>query len=96
MTRSELIERVAERLDGYTLKQAEIIVETFFDALKESLRNGERVELRGFGVFGLKIRMPRRARNPKTGQPVDIDTKRVVFFRTGKELKDLLNHCPGE
>lgn len=91
MTRSDLIEKVAEKLDGFTLKQTEIIVETFFDAIKEALQRGEKVELRGFGNFRLKTRRPRKARNPKTGESVDVPEKQVVYFKTGKELRELLN-----
>jgi integration host factor subunit beta len=91
MTRSKLIDKVSERLDGFTLKQTEIIVETFFDSIKEALGRGEKVELRGFGNFRLKTRRPRKARNPKTGEAVDVPGKRVVYFRTGKELRELLN-----
>ncbi len=95
MTRSELIEKVSERLEGFTLKQAEIIVETFFETLREALGKGEKVELRGFGNFRIKTRNPRKARNPKTGQSVEVPGKKVVYFRTGKELRDLLNSRKG-
>ncbi len=91
MTRSELIEKVAEKLDGYTLKQTEIIVETFFESIKDALSRGEKVELRGFGNFRLKKRKARKARNPKTGESVDVPEKRVVYFKAGKELRELLN-----
>ena len=91
MTRSELIEKVSESLEGFTIKQTEIIVETFFDPIKDALSKGEKVELRGFGNFRLKNRKPRKARNPKTGESVVVPEKRVVHFKTGKELRDLLN-----
>ncbi|GBE02337.1 integration host factor subunit beta [bacterium BMS3Bbin06] len=91
MTRSELIEKVSESLEGFTIKQTEIIVETFFDSIKDALSKGEKVELRGFGNFRLKNRKPRKARNPKTGESVVVPEKRVVHFKTGKELRDLLN-----
>jgi integration host factor subunit beta len=91
VTRSELIEKVAEKLDGYTLKQTEIIVETFFESIKDALSRGEKVELRGFGNFRLKKRKARKARNPKTGESVDVPEKRVVYFKAGKELRELLN-----
>jgi integration host factor subunit beta len=91
VTRSELIEKVAEKLDGYTLKQTEIIVETFFESIKDALSRGDKVELRGFGNFRLKKRRARKARNPKTGESVDVPEKRVVYFKAGKELRDLLN-----
>ncbi|RMG72074.1 MAG: integration host factor subunit beta [Nitrospirae bacterium] len=91
MTRSELIEKVAEQIEGYTLKQTEIIVETFFDVIKDALSRGEKVELRGFGNFRLKKRQARQARNPKTGQSVQVPEKSVIYFKPGKELKELLN-----
>ena len=91
MTRSELIEKVAEQIEGYTLKQTEIIVETFFDVIKDALANGDKVELRGFGNFRLKKRQPRKARNPKTGESVDVPEKSVIYFKPGKELRELLN-----
>ncbi|NOX20741.1 MAG: integration host factor subunit beta [Nitrospirae bacterium] len=91
MTRSELIEKVAEQIEGYTLKQTEIIVETFFDAIKDALSRGEKVELRGFGNFRLKKRQARKARNPKTGESVDVPEKSVIYFKPGKELRELLN-----
>ncbi len=91
MTRSELIEKVAEQIEGYTLKQTEIIVETFFDVIKDALARGDKVELRGFGNFRLKKRQPRKARNPKTGESVDVPEKSVIYFKPGKELRELLN-----
>ncbi len=91
MTRSELINRVYEELEGYTRKQTEIIVETFFDALKEALLRGEKVELRGFGNFKVKTRKPRKARNPKTGESVDVPERQVIHFKAGRELRELLN-----
>lgn len=91
MTRSELIEMVSERLEGFTLKQTEIIVGTIFDSVKEALSRGEKVELRGFGNFRLKTRRPRKARNPKTGESVNVPGKKVIYFKTGKELRELLN-----
>lgn len=91
MTRSELIEKVVERLDGYTLKQAEIIVQTFFETIKDSLSRGDKVELRDFGNFRLKTRSPRTARNPKTGESVRVNVRRVVYFKVGKQLRELLN-----
>ncbi len=91
MTRSELIGRIAKKLDGYTLKQTQIIVESFFDALTEALRRGEKIEIRGFGSFRVKSRRPRQGRNPKTGQKVDVPEKRVVHFKASKELLSQLN-----
>lgn len=91
MTRSELISRIAKRLEGYTLKQTQIIVESFFDAIVEALQRGEKIELRGFGSFKVKTRGPRQARNPKTGETVDVPSKRVIHFKPSKELLAQLN-----
>jgi integration host factor subunit beta len=91
MTRSELIMKVYEELEGYTRKQTEIIVETFFDAIKSALMKGEKVELRGFGNFKVKTRKPRQARNPKTGEQVEVPPRRVIHFKPGRELKEALN-----
>ncbi len=92
MTRSFLIEKVAERVDGLTLKQTEIVVETVFESIKESLKKGEKIEIRGFGNFRLKERQPRKARNPKTGESVDVPQKKAIRFKAGKALKEALNH----
>lgn len=92
MTRSALIEKVSERVDGLTLKQTEIVVETVFESIKESLKKGEKIEIRGFGNFRLKERQPRKARNPKTGESVDVPQKKAIRFKAGKALKEALNH----
>lgn len=94
MTRSQLIEKVAGRVEGLTLKQTEIVVETVFDSINQALRRGEKIEIRGFGNFRLKERQPRKARNPKTGESVDVPQKRAVRFKAGKALREALN--PGE
>jgi integration host factor subunit beta len=91
MTRSALIEKVAERVDGLTLKQTEIVVETVFESIKEALKKGEKIEIRGFGNFRLKERQPRKARNPKTGESVDVPQKKAIRFKAGKALKEALN-----
>ncbi|RME62488.1 MAG: integration host factor subunit beta, partial [Nitrospirae bacterium] len=91
MTRSELIGRISKKLDGYTLKQTQIIVESFFEAIAEALKRGEKIEIRGFGSFRVKKRRPRQGRNPKTGEKVDVPEKRVVHFKPSRELLALLN-----
>jgi len=91
MTRSMLIEKVAEKVEGLTLKQTEIVVETVFDSIKEALSNNEKIEIRGFGNFRLKERQPRNARNPKTGESVDVPSKMAVRFKAGKALRESLN-----
>lgn len=86
LTKAALVEEVAQVAD-LTKKAAETIVETVFGSIVESLRRGERVELRGFGSFRLRSRAPHRGRNPKSGERVDVPSKRVAYFKAGKELK---------
>ncbi len=91
MTKSMLIDRIAEKVEGLTRKQTEIIVDTVFDSIKETLAKGGKIEIRGFGNFRLKNRMARKARNPKTGESVDVPAKRVLYFKVGKALREELN-----
>jgi integration host factor subunit beta len=91
MTRSELIILVAERLPYLTQKDAGIIIDTIFDSMVESLAQGERIEIRGFGSFAVKHRDPREGRNPKTGETVHIPAKRMPHFKIGKELYERIN-----
>ena len=91
MTKSALIEKVAERVEGLTWNQTEIVVETIFESMKEALARGEKIEIRGFGNFRLKQRRSRKARNPKTGESVDVPSKMVLHFKVGKALKEALN-----
>jgi integration host factor subunit beta len=69
-------------------KNAEVVVETVFEEIAVSLERGQRVELRRFGSFGLKQRKARGGRNPKSGESVTVDAKRVMFFKAGKELRE--------
>lgn len=91
MTKSVLIEKVSERVGSLTRKQTEIVIDTVFDSIKESLIKGEKIEIRGFGNFKTKMRKPRRARNPKTGEKVDVPGKRVLHFKVGKALREAMN-----
>jgi integration host factor beta subunit len=91
MTKSVLIEKVAEKVEGLTRNQTEIVVDTVFDSIKKALVKGEKIEIRGFGNFRLKTRNPRKARNPKTGESVEVAGKRVLYFKVGKALKEALN-----
>ena len=95
LTKAALVELVADVAD-FTKKRAEVIVETVFGAIAESLRRGEKVELRGFGSFRPRCREPRRGRNPRTGDRVNVPSKRIVYFTPGKELKELINRNPEE
>ncbi len=91
MTKSVLIEKIAEKVTGLTKKQTEVVVETVFDSIKEALANGGKVEIRGFGNFKLRSRKARRARNPKTGESVEVPPKKVPYFKVGKELREMIN-----
>jgi integration host factor subunit beta len=87
MNKSDLIKQLAIKND-LLAKDAGTVVETIFEEISASLENGRRVELRGFGSFGLKERKGRDGRNPKTGESVKVDPKRVMFFKAGKELRE--------
>jgi integration host factor subunit beta len=78
-----------------TKKDAERLVEIVFESIIDTLNQGEKIELRGFGSFRVRERGARRGRNPKTGDPVDIPAKRVPYFKPGKELKELINEEAG-
>lgn len=91
MTKSELIQRLAERNPHLYLRDIEKIVETVFDEITGALARGDRVELRGFGAFSVKSREARTGRNPRTGETVSVDAKRLPFFKTGKALRERLN-----
>jgi integration host factor beta subunit len=91
MTKSELINRISERLPYLTRKDAEIIVNTIFDSMVQALVSGNRIEIRGFGSFKVKHRGDREGRNPKTGETVKIPAKRMPFFKIGKELFERIN-----
>jgi integration host factor subunit beta len=93
MTKAELVEDVA-RAAELTKKDAERLVEIVFESIIETLNQGEKIELRGFGSFRVRERGARRGRNPKTGDPVDIPAKRVPYFKPGKEMKELINEEP--
>src|SRR5215470_15792690 len=93
MTKAELVEEVA-RAAELNKRDAEVIVETVFDSIIGALNKGEKVELRGFGSFRTRERGPRRGRNPKTGEPVDVPAKRVPYFKPGKELKEFFTDTP--
>lgn len=86
MTKSELIEEVASRRN-LTRKEGEVIVSTILNEIGNALASNERVELRGFGSFSVKVRPSREGRNPRTGTAVQVAEKRVPFFKAGKELR---------
>ncbi len=96
MTKSDLIERVAERTSHISQKDAEIVVNRIFNSMTDALKRGERIEIRGFGSFRVKVREAREGRNPKTGEEVHIPTMRRAFFKVGNELKEMVDGEPQE
>jgi len=91
MIRSELIQKIADENPNLFQRDVERIVNTIFEEITDALANGDRVELRGFGSFSVKTRDARVGRNPRTGEAVSVDKKKVPFFKTGKLLRDRLN-----
>ena len=91
MTRSQLIMQLAEQNPHLYHRDVERIVSTIFEEISAALARGERVELRGFGAFSVKQRAARVGRNPRTGEAVQVATKRLPYFKTGKELRERLN-----
>lgn len=91
MTRSELVQRLADMNPHLYLRDVEKIVETVFSEISGALACGDRVELRGFGAFSVKHRDARIGRNPRTGETVQVEAKRLPFFKTGKALRERLN-----
>ena len=90
MNKSELIKTLAKQSD-ISMDEATLVVNTFFDCMKEALLQGDRVEIRGFGSFKIKEYGAYAGRNPRTGEKVEVQPKRLPFFRAGKELKEFLN-----
>jgi integration host factor subunit beta len=90
MTKAELVERVAAQIN-LTKKQTEVIVNTLFQSITDSLGEGDKVELRGFGSFRVRHRDARVGRNPKSGEKVEVPAKKVPFFKAGRELRELVD-----
>ncbi|NIY71883.1 integration host factor subunit beta [Marivivens donghaensis] len=95
MIRSELIQKIADENPHLYQRDVEKIVNTVFETVTDAMAEGNRVELRGFGAFSVKKRDARMGRNPRTGEPVDVEEKHVPFFKTGKLLRDRLNGLEG-
>ena len=91
MTRSELILRISEKNPHLFNRDIEEVVNSIFGEISSALSRGDRVELRGFGAFSVKYRKSRVGRNPRTGEAVQVDEKKIPFFKTGKKLRALLN-----
>ena len=92
MIKSELIERISVRNPHLYQRDVEHIVNAILEEIVAALARGDRVELRGFGAFSVKERQSREGRNPRTGEAVEVEAKRVPFFKTGKELRERLNN----
>jgi len=90
MTKSELIEVIAAQNPELTKKQVEFIVNGVFTSVKDALKTGDKVEIRGFGSFKIREKNSKVGRNPKTGDKVEVPSKNVPYFKPGKEIKELL------
>ena len=91
MTKSELIERLADKTRHVPAKDVELAIKEMLEQMAQTLQRGERIEIRGFGSFSLHYRAPRVGRNPKTGETVKLDGKYVPHFKPGKELRERVN-----
>ena len=91
MIRSELVQKLADDHPDLTVREIERVVTAFFDSITAQLQNEGRVELRGFGAFSTRGRDARKGRNPRTGAAVDVEAKRVPYFKPGKEMRERLN-----
>ena len=91
MVKSELIMRIAERLTHLPVKDLELSVNNIIDRMSDTLGNGQRIEIRGFGSFSLHYRPPRKAHNPKTGARVYTAAKYTPHFKPGKDMRDRVN-----
>ena len=96
MTKSELIARLAQRYPQLVAKDAEYAVKMILDAMTQALLAGNRIEIRGFGSFGLNYRPPRTGRNPKSGEKVQVPEKYVPHFKAGKELRERVDGLDAE
>jgi integration host factor subunit beta len=91
MIRSELVQKLCQDFPDLTQREVESVVSAVFDSITDQLAQGGRVELRGFGAFSTRKRDARLGRNPRTGESVQVDAKRVPYFKPGKEMRERLN-----
>jgi integration host factor subunit beta len=91
MIRSELVQKLCSDFPDLSQREVENVVSALFDSITEQLSRGGRVELRGFGAFSTRQRDARTGRNPRTGEAVEVDAKRVPYFKPGKEMRERLN-----
>ncbi len=90
MTRADIVDRIYEKV-GLSKKEAQEIIEIIIDTITETLKEGETVKITGFGTFTVRKKAPRKGRNPKTGEEVEISARRVVSFRPSNILKEKVN-----
>lgn len=95
MTKSDLIELLSEKQSLLNYRDVELAVKLILEQMSDSLSQGDRIEIRGFGSFTLHHRPPRVGRNPKSGESVKLDEKYVPHFKPGKELRDRVNNAAG-
>ncbi len=93
MTKSELIAVLANRFPQLALRDADVAVKTMLEAMTQSLANGQRIEIRGFGSFSLSQRASRVGRNPKSGERVIVPAKQVPHFKPGKGLRERVDNA---
>ena len=91
MIRSELVQKLCSDFPDLSQREVENVVSALFDSITDQLAKGGRVELRGFGAFSTRQRDARTGRNPRTGEAVDVEAKRVPYFKPGKEMRERLN-----
>jgi len=87
LTKADLVEKVAEKT-GLTRTDVAVVVDSFLDTVKKSVENGHNIEIRGFGSFKVKFYNGYKGRNPKTGDLIKVDGKKLPFFKVGKELRE--------
>lgn len=95
MTKSELVERIARLQGQLSVRDIELAVKALLEQMTQTLAEGRRIEVRGFGSFSLSQRAARTGRNPKTGEPVELPAKQVPHFKPGKELRERVNQAAG-
>ncbi|OGF98090.1 MAG: hypothetical protein A2Z06_03540 [Candidatus Glassbacteria bacterium RBG_16_58_8] len=94
MTKADIVEQISNST-GLTKKDTAMAVEGFIQAVRQALSNGQNIEIRGFGSFKVRNRRARKARNPRTGQGVDVPARMVPTFKPSKELKDMVERSHG-
>ena len=96
MTKADLVEKVAEAVGpGVAKRECRLMVDAFLDAVRDALAQGDRIELRGFGVFRVRHRKARTARNPRTGAPVELPSRVVPVFEPSRHLRSLVDRGMG-